>query len=224
MIQNQFKTDDWSERIIYSDGCRHSYSCLESLITLMDTDKDDRVVFWHKLYSIRYCLVSDIQYSVFYRNLIQKNSLDDIMVLLCHEAPSLEKYVDLDLLRQTISYYKEDMGDIDIIRLPVSATLIIDGNVYKGLAGLEKACFDSATDVHLRRMFYPHFDEYDMAYDNRYYGNFYFCKENSAKDEKINELVQHEMNFCLIDEHMPKDILPIVYVNGDQPTMLFASE
>ena len=60
-----------------------SYSCLESLVLMMKTSGYRRVDYWHDRFHIKYNLVENIIYSEYYRRLIQKNSIDDIMTLLC---------------------------------------------------------------------------------------------------------------------------------------------
>ena len=225
MGKSQFKTNDWSERIIYpKEYGITSYSCLESLVLMMKTSGYRRVDYWHDRFHIKYNLVENIIYSEYYRRLIQKNSIDDIMTLLCEDAPSLKICVDLDLLKTAISIKKADMSDFDIVRLPADATLIVNGVSYHGTAGLKKAMREKTSDVCIRYEAYPCFDDDDYANEDRDYNNYCFCKKDSAKWQEISELRPQDVNFCLIGEHTPKEVLPLVYRDGDNSKLLFASE
>ena len=68
------------------------------------------------------------------------------------------------------------------------------------------------------------FDDDDYANEDRDYNNYCFCKKDSAKWQEISELRPQDVNFCLIGEHTPKEVLPLVYRDGDNSKLLFASE
>lgn len=71
---------------------------------------------------------------------------------------------------------------------------------------------------------YPIFDSYDIG-DDRTYQNYIFTDApiDVAKLKEISE-IRHNYNYCMVHEHIPEHLLPILYYRGEGDYMILAQK
>jgi hypothetical protein len=72
---------------------------------------------------------------------------------------------------------------------------------------------------------YPCFDIYDSINENRFYQNFFFSKKAFTAETvlKISKLPTYS-NCCLCTEHIPEELLPMIYYCGEGEVLIMASK
>lgn len=213
-----------SEKVIYvNEYDTIAYSCMEDLLTNMNFGFNNTIVdVGHDMRDLKYYVIKNLAYSKYYRKLIQENDVDTLIELLTAESPSFVQFVDMSLFREGMSELKANISDFYIRRVPVTMKMIIGGITYNGAKSLKSASQDPKCKVSNRWEAFPCFDSFDYANENRCYSNYCFCFKDTDKWQKVMALELQDSNFCLVGEKMPKDVLPMVYVNDDEKTMLFA--
>ncbi len=212
-----------SEKAIYVENyAKIEYSCLEDMLVNMDFGVNNIKEVRHDDFYLKNKIIENLEYSRYYRKLIKENDIDFIMKLLADESPTLKKYVDMLMFRNNIIELKDNLADFNITRLPITSKIVINKVTYNGAKNLESASQNIKDDVSNRWESFPCFDSYDYANENRCYNNYCFCSKNSQTWQRIMELKPQRQNFCLVGENMPKDVLPMVYMNDDEKTMLLA--
>jgi hypothetical protein len=216
-----------SEKVIYVGGSdRIDYSDIEDLLANMDFEEFDGMTLEeigkddHKIWRN---IVENLEFSLYYRKMIKEHDVDTLLKKLAEESPSLVKYVDMNILKQTLIELKKDIAEFDILRIPATAWLEIDGKTYHGVDELEKVCSEEKYNVNNICEHVPCFDSNDYAYDNRYFNNFFFCSKSSEKWQKIKQLDSiRYYNHCLVSENMQADILPVINYFDSNDTMMIA--
>ena len=212
-----------SEKAIYVENyAKIEYSCLEDMLVNMDFGVNNIKEVRHDDFYLKNKIIENLEYSRYYRKLIKENDIDFIMKLLADESPTLKKYVDMLMFRNNIIELKDNLADFNITRLPITSKIVINKVTYNGAKNLESASQNIKDDVSNRWESFPCFDSYDYANENRCYNNYCFCSKNSQTWQRIMELKPQRQNFCLVGVNMPKDVLPMVYMNDDEKTMLLA--
>lgn len=212
---------DFKKVIYVNNANKVSYSCLDDLLTNTVAAQESNCECWRDEYYINYYLVSNLEYSKYYRKLIKDNAVEDLLKILSAESQAFAKYIDLDKFSDIVSLLKTEMADFVIEQIPVDTVITVNGETYNGADGLEQASRDETMPVSNLWQRYPCFDSFDYATEKRCYNNYCFCTKDSALWSRIKSL-NNNMNYCLVGENTPKDILPIVYLNGDADTMLYA--
>lgn len=68
--------------------------------------------------------------------------------------------------------------------------------------------------------FFPCFDSYDYASENRFYHNFLFCDDkNDAAIKKVSFDAIPKTYGCIVDQNYPKDLRPLVYYADESDCM-----
>lgn len=208
------------DKMIYVNSHRKSsFTCLEDYLNNYSDHWGTIEDFWQGERSVRDILLADLAHSRYYRRLMQQRDSECLFEMLIDEAPSLKKYVNMDMFANYLKTCKEEMSDYEIVRLPCDATIEVNGLKYHGAVDLKNAWHQKR--IENRWEGFPCFDSYDYADENRCYNNYCFCEKDSDIWKKVQEL-EEKCDFCLVNEHMPTDVLPMVYVNDESPTMLFA--
>lgn len=214
-----------SEKVIYVENyAKIEYSCLEDMLVNMYFGVNNIKEIGHDDFYLKSKIIENLEYSRYYRKLIKENDIDFVMKLLADESPTLKKYVDMLMLRNNMIELKDNLADFNITRLPITSKIVINKVTYNGAKDLESASQNIKEDVSNRWKSFPCFDSYDYANENRCYNNYCFCSKNSQTWQRIMELKPQRHNFCLVGENMPKDVLPMVYMNDAEKTMLLANK
>lgn len=214
------KMEEISEKVIYTGTyeCLR-FSCLENLLLRLRR-KNPAEENWRKSFNTE-SLVRDLSNSVYYRKILKENSVEDVWDLLMQDAPSLELLKGRSKLRNAIRNVKENMGEATIIRLPWNAEIVVDGRVYRGIDSLKEYAKKTDSPVLCRSQRFPCFDSSDYMYENRYYRNFWFCKQDPVMSELISSLEEPRCNYCFLKENLRKEALPMVYYKDEEKTLLF---
>ena len=211
------------EKVIYfNDACPTTFSCLESLLTQSDFNKQLPETYWHDSFNLKYHIVECLQFSPYYRKLIQGNTIDELIKILSDDAPSLTHYVDIDLLTKELKNLKKNISDFVLEKIPVDTKLLINGTTYNGARSLKTASLEKVASISNRWEPFPCFDSYDYANENRRYNNYCFCSKDSDQWKEVEKLKLQDSNFCLVGEGLPKELLPMVYVNDEYKLMIYA--
>lgn len=212
-----------SEKVIYvQDHQQIEYSSFDDYITRADFS------FWglerigHDAKLLDIYVIRNLEYSKYYRKMMKENDVDTIVRLLTEESPTFAGAVDTEMLKNNLSELKKKMSDITIIRLPATATLKIGKVTYHGAKELKSASKDKRRHVSDRWERFPCFDSDDYSSEDRCYNNYCFCPKDSEMWGKVQELIYRDSNACVVGEGMPADVLPMVYMNDEEETMLFA--
>jgi hypothetical protein len=213
------------EKTIYVNRYhRIEYSSLEDMLANLDIENDYIDDIGHDNFYIKNRIVDNLAYSRYYRRLLRENDADTVVSLLAKESPTLAAHVDLAMLKAGISKRKKGMADFDIVRLPVTADVVVNGVTYHGKDDLKRASRNPQSGVCNRWEGFPCFDSYDYADENRCYNNYCFCTKESNMWQKVSKMEPQNGDFCLIGERMPKAVLPMVYVNDEAKTLLLACQ
>ncbi len=81
-------------------------------------------------------------------------------------------------------------------------------------------------DIHVGEIYesYPIFDSSDLK-DRRSFRNFIFRHSPICETDMRDALaIPHRCNFCMVQECIPHDMLPVLYYKGDGEHMLLATE
>ena len=190
----------------------------------------------------RYALCKIVQYNACYRNYLRRHGVEDLIARLIEETPQLKD--DNALLCSLREWAAEEkVTDYDIQCYNVNDKVTILGHTFNGLKDIrehielycregydglhcwsptEAASYD---DVHIGHFYenYPVFDSYDLA-DDRTYQNYIFrAVPITADDMKEVFGTFHGLNFCMVHENMPEEMLPVLYYSGDGKYMLLST-
>lgn len=217
---------------LYKGG---EYECLEDVIKAFKEEA------WKKL-STYICDI--VEYNIQYRDCLRENSIDGLIEHLCTEAPSFRD--EEGAIKELHEWYSKlgSIASYDIQCYGIDDAFNILGHTFQGLQEIrqrvEMFCFEgysgfktftpeeavsSHDGLHVGMMFksYPKFDSYD-AYDDRSYDNYIIRnKEISTSDmEKLSQ-IPSLYNDKRIHEHIPSDMLPILYYGGCEDYILLAT-
>lgn len=189
-----------------------------------------------------YILKEVVQYNVFYRDYLRKHGIDALISMIIEEVPELtSEKVSFVYLRKWAA--KEKLSEYDIQCYNINDKFTILGHTFNGLEDVimhrkifsrkqigSFDCYsasdkDSYSDICIGELYdsYPIFDSYDSA-DNRTYQNYIFRKEIiTVQDMMMVSEITDYSNYCLVHEHIPSDLLPILYYKGDGNYMLLAT-
>lgn len=114
-----------------------------------------------------------------------------------------------------------------ITRQPCNKDIEILGHVYHGIQDIRNQCQrDSGALVILQNSeLFPCFDIDDYATETRFFRNFLFCKSNEEAARKGYIFRKGEIrgvNYCLIGEDMPEEMLPMVYYEDESKEVMIA--
>lgn len=211
--------EEISEKVIYTDGYpNYMFSCLENLL-LRSPEEKSVEEYWHEGYYTE-CLVKNLSHSVYYRKILKENSVEDVLDIWMKDAPSLKLLISRYALSAAIKNMKENMGNATIIRLPRDAEFTVKGHVYRGVNDLKRQANIPDSSVIDRSHLFPCFDSSDYMYENRYFHNFWFCKQDPEMSEQIT-LLRDQGGHCFLNENLPQEALPMVYYADEEKTLLF---
>ena len=211
------------------------YECLEDVIRAFKKDR------WRKLSSY---ICDIVEYNILYRDCLRENGIDRLIEQLCAEAPSFRD--EESAIKEFHEWYSKlgGIADYDIQCYGIDDAFNVLGHTFQGLQEIrqrvEMFCFEgysgfkiftpeetvsSPDGLHVGMMFesYPKFDSYDAG-DDRSYDNYIIRKKEISKSdmEKLAK-VPSLSNDKRIHEHIPADMLPILYYRGSGNYMLLAT-
>lgn len=194
-----------------------------------------------------------VQYNVQYRDCLRENGIEGVIEMMIKECPRLRKEEKvLQHLREWWKErMHEHLADYDIQCYRRDERIKIAGSWFNGLddvfshveiLGRSREPFfefqqinrwtlrdyhkQNVDGVHVAHLWesYPQFDSSDAG-DDRNFENYFFSRTPISI-----EMMEHycklksESNDCKVHEHIPKEMLPILYCDGDHPYVLLASE
>ena len=217
---------------LYKGG---EYECLEDVIKAFKEEA------WKKL-STYICDI--VEYNIQYRDCLRENGIDGLIELLCAETPSFRD--EEGAIKELHGWYSKlgGIADYDIQCYGLDDEFNVLGHTFQGLKEMrhrvEMFCFEGYTGfktftpdetvsspdgLHVGMMFesYPKFDSYDAG-DDRSYDNYIIRKkEISTSDMENLSQIPSLYNDKRIHEHIPADMLPILYYGGSEDYILLAT-
>lgn len=114
-----------------------------------------------------------------------------------------------------------------ITRQPCDKDIEILGHIYHGIQDVKnQCCSESGPLIILTKCeLFPCFDSDDYATEKRFFRNFLFCKsseEAAKKGDTFRKSKVRAINYCLIGEDMPEDMLPMVYYADESKEVIIA--
>ena len=191
-----------------------------------------------------YIYLQDIvAYTLRYRDYLRENGIDATIQLLVDEVPELkEEKKALDWLREY--YTDEKVASYDIRCYDIRDKITVLGHKFMGLkdviahssmAGVnhysdvtvyERTPIKKKKGITIVELYedYPVFDSYD-ACDDRTYQNYFFIQGDvSADDVEKRAKLSDGVNYCMVHEELPEDMLPVLYYSGDGDYMILATK
>ena len=191
-----------------------------------------------------YIYLQDIvAYTLRYRDYLRENGIDATIQLLIDEVPELkEEAKALDWLREY--YTDEEVASYDIRCYDIRDKITVLGHEFKGLkdviAHSSMAGVNHYSDVTVYERtprkrkngiavvelyeHYPVFDSYDMGDDRTYQNYFFINGDVSAEDVEKRAKLSDGVNYCMVHEDLPEEMLPVLHYNGDGDYMLLAQK
>lgn len=189
-----------------------------------------------------FTLTEIVKCNVYYRDYLREYGIDSLIKIIIEEVPELtSEKVSFVYLRKWAA--KEKLSEYDIQCYNINDKFTILGHTFNGLEDVimhrkifsrkqigSFDCYsvsdkDSYSDICIGELYdsYPIFDSYDSA-DNRTYQNYIFRKKLiTVQDMMMVSEITDYSNYCLVHEHIPSDLLPILYYKGDGNYMLLAT-
>lgn len=206
----------------------------------------DAYMYYKKRECGRFSYVIDdiVRYNVCYRDYLREYGMEALIERLLKEAPGLND--DAEVVEQLRRWWENNgcrIADYDVRCYNVRDKVTILGHSFNGLKDImkhcEMTCREGMSDtidcslrdcevlegVHIGEFYmpYPIFDSSDWG-DNRSYRNYIFRRNAiDEADMRAALAVSHNMNFCMVHEDIPHELLPILYYCGDGDYMLLAT-
>lgn len=211
---------------IYLEQYSTSYKDIKDLVegfpsgsSLAKRDWAKATWFWRDKWHLDRYFIQALAESYCYRPLLQHKSVDEWLAWLDAEVPILRDLVKLGIMKTHLEACKQRLGDYMLVRVPKHTTLTFKGVSYQGIYDIRQADMEEKKVFSICKRF-PCFDSYDYAHENRYYRNYWF-----GVDEAVREMIwawKGGSIYCYIGEDLPDEMLPMVYYEDEQDTMLVA--
>lgn len=188
-----------------------------------------------------FTLTDIVKYNVCYRDYLREYGVDSLIEKVIGEVPELaDDQKALNHLREWVS--KEKVATYDIQCYNIKDKITVLGHTFDGLEDVIKHrglvgkefirrldCFTPQgvsvyPDIHIGELYenYPVFDSYDSG-DDRTYQNYIFRRDEITVQEMETVFaIARKGNFCIVHEHVPEEMLPILYYGGEGKYMLLA--
>lgn len=184
-----------------------------------------------------------LQYNIRYRRYCREHGVDETVELMLREAPALRTHEKA--INEIYHRYDqiEPLGDYDIQCYKINDCVVLFGKEIHGLEQFQE-CSEvfmsefsknvwhpekarpTIEGLHIGHMFesYPKFDSSDWG-DDRTYQNYIIRTHPISKAEmmKLYDLPS-EGNAIRVTEHIPENMLPMVYYSGTGDYMLLATK
>lgn len=191
--------------------------------------------------SLCYILYSIVKYNITYRDHLRNNGVESLIQRFVEEAPQLKGDESmLEPLRKAMS--KFPFADYDIQCYNIKDEITILGRKFRGLKDIKRhvelsgSCFIDFTitapkkfkrckGLHVGYLYeaYPVFDEDDKAY-TRIYQNYIFRRSPITEADLIAAYEsQRDFHFCMVNEELDVEMLPILHYTGKGDYMLLAT-
>lgn len=183
-----------------------------------------------------------VQYNICYRDILRVLGLNALKEFMFNEVPKLRNEQEIFKDLEETCLKGKFLAEYDIQCYDIHEPITIMGHTFCDLADIQSHVEIDATpsmnlliytrddvipypDIHIGELYdgYPKFDSSDDC-DDRTYQNYFFRKL-TLTNEDVHETFQinHGSNFCMAHEHIPQELLPILYYEGDGDYMLLAS-
>ena len=190
-----------------------------------------------------FTLTEIVKCNIYYRDYLREFGIDSLIKNITYEVPEIlyDKRTIKHLLEWTT---KEKLADYDIQCYSTKDRITILGHTFDGLEDIIKHReligkefmhrLDCSTpkevnpypDIHIGELYesYPIFDSYDLS-DDRTYQNYIFREKNiTCRDMEATFSIYHTGDFCMVNEQITPELLPILYYKGDGNYMLLATK
>lgn len=189
-----------------------------------------------------------VKYNIRFRDCLRENGIDGVIKMLIDEAPAIELETEaLDYLKEKwTNRMKEHIADYDIQCLPKDGPIRIGGCLFNGLKEIASQAEMSGcpnrlistwynregyqqnpAGLHIGNIWksYPTFDSFDDS-DGRSYNNYVFSNQplTEAMMNQYWEQIPYKSNYCMVHEHIPEALLPVLYWDGDSDNVLLATK
>ena len=189
-----------------------------------------------------------VLYNIRFRDCLREQGIEGVIQMLIDEAPAIaEDTKAQDELRwKWTERLDKRIADYDIQCLPKDSRMCIDGCWFDGLddvkqqvemAGNPRHTYSrwsayekykpNPAGLHVGNLWesYPRFDSYDDS-DGRSFDNYVFSKVPLTEEmmENYCKQIRAPYNFCMVHEHIPADLLPVLYYVGEGDMVLLATE
>ncbi len=203
-----------------------------------------RYFMYVKYCDFSYLIANIIQYNICYRDYLREYGIELLIEKLCDEAPELNNDSNtIDCLRKWWNDCGSCIAEYDIQCYHIQDEITILGHTFNGLNDIIKHCEMTCkeglpgmiycsplerkkqADIHVGEIYerYPIFDSSDLK-DRRAFRNFIFRHSPICEMDMRDALtIPHRCNFCMVNESIPHDMLPILYYKGDGEHMLLAT-
>lgn len=186
-------------------------------------------------------------YNIRFRDCLREKGIDGVIKMLIKEAPAVAndaKAIE-DLNWKWTDRKKEHIADYDIQCLPKDSLILIGDYLFNGLDEIETQVEITGNPTHIYSKWYvlegnihnpaglhigniwesyPKFDSYDDC-DSRSFNNYVFSMQplTEAMMDQYCKHVDIISDVCMVHEFIPKELLPILYYDGDSDNVLLAT-
>ena len=188
-----------------------------------------------------------VLYNIRFRDCLREKGLEGVIKMLINEAPTIAHDTKaLNYLREKwTDRMKEHIADYDIQCLPKDRLILINDYLFNGLDEIDahsemsgnpthrfckwysrEGYIHNPAGLHVGNIWesYPKFDSFDDC-DNRRFNNYVISKD-PLTEEKMDEYCNRigtSGNACMVHEHIPEELLPVLYWDGDSDNVLLAT-
>lgn len=187
--------------------------------------------------NLKYHVEMIVMCNIRYRDSLRDKGMEGVIKMLIQEVPSLVDCQDvLDYLRsEWKNNYHGHIADYDIQMLPEDQRVFIAGEWFDGLKDIVYHVEMSAKCYCGKRWYTSVYDKHGVSslhvgnirnsFDDTFYNNFLFFRQPVTENllDNCYERMPMSSNFCLVNEHIPTDYLPVVYHNSEKQYMLLAT-
>lgn len=188
-------------------------------------------------HNLKYHVEKIVMYNVKYRDCLREEGIEGVINALIAEAPMLEDCQDvLDYLRtEWVKEYKGHIADYDVQMLPTDQRASVASEWFEGLTDIDSHV-EMFGKYHCgKRWSLSKNDRHGVSslhvgviwnnFDDTYYHNYLFFRQpvtESLLDDCYNRIPM-TINFCMVNEYIPEEFLPVLYNNSEKQYMLLAT-
>lgn len=188
-----------------------------------------------------------VLYNIRFRDCLRGKGINGVIRMLIDEAPvvALEIKALDDLKEKWTKRMDEHIADYDIQCLTKDSLILIGDYLFNGLDEIDahaeiygnpthhftkwyrrEGYIHNPAGLHVGNIWvsYPKFDSFDDS-DSRCYNNYLISKEplTEAMMDQYWEQIPANFNYCMVHEHIPEPLLPVLYWDGDSDNVLLAT-
>lgn len=185
-----------------------------------------------------YVLSEIVQYNLFYRNFLKQNGYRALKRRIREEWPEFKNNKGANQILDT--WWKgleRRLGDYDMFYQRLDSPIEIFGHRYNGLSDIKSYvsrksrlsydgwCHFELSEGYVGEVYeaFPYYDPSEPDNDTGTFQNYFFRKDVvSEEDMKAVMALKPDFNYCLVNEKLPDELLPMIYYDGEDDYMLVA--